>query len=139
MNKMNFMLLTDGENLTWQKVSVDYDAEDYSEQFSKFIQCDWIEAVYVEIENQNYILIVDEEGLYKEDNKINIPASVWYSAMDWNYLIVGNVLIGKQGFVNGEPDIVGLSEEDFRLLKKQENYFIENMHLLKQWTPKNLL
>lgn len=56
--------------------------------------------------NEPYIMIVDEEGLLK-DKPINLWASFAYGET-----IVGDVLIMKEGFRNGEPDIIGLESED---------------------------
>lgn len=52
-----------------------------------------------------YRMIVDEEGLLK-DYEVNPMASYLYNG---NY-IVGNAVIMKEGYVDGEPDIVGLND-----------------------------
>ena len=53
-----------------------------------------------------FCLLIDEEG--KLNHKpINPVASAWYSPVD---PIVGTVVVMKDGYVDGERDIVGLTE-----------------------------
>ena len=52
----------------------------------------------------NHVLVVDEEGLLKENPQTNLIASVLA-----NQLIVGTVLIAREGMRDGEPDIKGFS------------------------------
>lgn len=55
-----------------------------------------------------FCLLVDEEGKLK-GKSINPVASAWYS----KYApLVGTVVVMKDGYVDGERDIVGLTEEE---------------------------
>lgn len=57
---------------------------------------------------QPFCLLIDEEG--KLNHKpINPVASGWYSRVD---PIVGTAVVMKDGYVDGERDIVGLTEEE---------------------------
>lgn len=58
-----------------------------------------------------YVMIVNEDGLIRGHN-FNQIASVLYGTQDHGHPVVGNVVIMKEGFVDGEPDIVGLDPED---------------------------
>lgn len=54
-------------------------------------------------------MVVNEEGLI-ERLPFNAFASVLYGTQHHGHRIVGNVAILKQGYRDGEPDIVGLGE-----------------------------
>ena len=79
------------------------------EFFYKNIGCDLIEIVPLRALQElahlgeNFIMVVDEEGLLKDQPKLNIYASVFYGSM-----IYGNAIIVKD---DGE-DFVGLEKKD---------------------------
>lgn len=77
--------------------------------YSKQIGCEWIEIVRPV--GYNYVLIVDEEGRLKP-NRINPIASMMYGTPKHGEPIVGTCLLMKEGIVDGEPDLVGLTEEE---------------------------
>lgn len=56
-------------------------------------------------------MIVNEEGLLK-GLPMNMVGSILYGYLTHGQPIVGNIVFMKQGFVDGEPDIVGLDDED---------------------------
>lgn len=60
-----------------------------------------------------YLMIVNEEGLLQE-LALNGIGSVLYGTPVHGQPIVGNVVIMKDGFVNGEPDAVGVEIEEIR-------------------------
>lgn len=53
-----------------------------------------------------YVIVCDDEGILKRKS-LNPIASLWYGSA-----IVGDVVIMKEGFRDGEPDIIGLDEEE---------------------------
>jgi len=55
-----------------------------------------------------FCLLVDEEGKLK-GKSINPVTSDWYSKYD---PLAGTVVVMKDGYVDGERDIVGLTEEE---------------------------
>ena len=67
-----------------------------------------------------FIMIVNEEGLLL-GLALNSIASILYGVMQHGQPIVGNVVIMKEGIVDGEPDIVGLDPEDIKAV----SYIIE--------------
>ena len=77
--------------------------------FYKNIGCDLIEIVplraleEVSDEFEKLIMVVDEEGLLKDEPKLNIYASVFYGSM-----IYGNVIIVN----DGGDDFEGMTRED---------------------------
>ena len=97
------LLLT--TNCEFKKVGFENSLEFYYEQ----IGCDMIEIVpiraLIELNEkcENYIMIVDEEGLLKANPKLNVNASIMYGS-----LIYGNAIVVKD---LGE-DFGGLEEED---------------------------
>ena len=56
-------------------------------------------------------MIVNEEGLLKR-LPINVVGSHLYETDKHGYPIVGNIVIMKEGLRNGEPDIIGLEDDD---------------------------
>lgn len=68
------------------------------------------------------LMIVNEEGLLR-GLELNLIASILYGILDHGQPIVGNAVIMKQGFVNGEPDIVGLDDADISILRKVADRF----------------
>lgn len=67
------------------------------------INADSIEIVRFN-RQMKHVLIVDEEGLLKDNPRTNLIASLLAGQM-----IVGTVLIAREGMRNGEPDIKGFS------------------------------
>lgn len=73
------------------------------------IGCDCFEVVYI---GNDYIMIVDESGkICNSPMLINNSATSIYPGKLFDY-IAGDVLVGKVAIVNGERDIVGLSNDD---------------------------
>lgn len=70
-----------------------------------------------------YVLVVNEEGAY--NLPVNLFGSLLYGIMAHGSPIYGNVVIMKEGFRNGEPDVVGLSKRDLLTLGDK----LKEMHL----------
>lgn len=79
------------------------------EQFLRFcyqtIGCSSIETV--RFSSPTDVLIVDEEGLLKDDYQINMVGSALTES-----LIVGGMIIAQLGTRDGEPDLVGYPAMD---------------------------
>ena len=71
----------------------------------------WIEVVHPQGLPHPLCLICNEEGLLL-DLECNAVASEWYGCREHGQVIVGNVVVMKEGYREGEPDIVGLSEDE---------------------------
>ncbi len=86
----------------------------------------YIECVSpIRLNGRNW-MIVNEEGLLK-GLPLNLYGSFLYGTEQHGHPIVGNVVIMKPGFRDGEPDIVGLSEvEAFTICRRAR---IELEHL----------
>lgn len=63
-----------------------------------------------------YCLAVDDNGI-AYDLQVNEVASILYGYINHGNLIVGDVVVFKDAIVNGQPDIVGLDEEDVEAIK----------------------
>ena len=97
---------------------VDIANPDFNDEVHRLVNCKWYELVHLP---GDYYLVVDELGRVCEKPKdVNVLASMLYPGTPHGDPIVGDVLIGKLGYVNGESDMVGLSEEE---LKTLEEYF----------------
>ena len=94
---------------------VEIPSSNFNAEVHKYIDCSIYELVRVP---GNYYLIVDENGkMYDEPKPVNIKASMLYPGTPYGDPIVGDVLIGFLGRVNGEPDMVGLDEADIDMLE----------------------
>lgn len=80
------------------------------------LHCDSVEFVRVPrsvLLPQGVLLVVDENGWYRDTIRYNKFASFWYGDA-----ICGDVLIASEGFRNGEPDIVGLDMLQLSFLRQ---------------------
>lgn len=78
--------------------------------YAKQIGCDWIEVVRPKYANDDYMLVLDEEGKLK-DNCINLIASSMYGTFDHGDPIVGNCLLLAEKYRNGEIELCGFTYE----------------------------
>lgn len=83
-----------------------------------------IEVVHPRHLGRPLVMIVNEEGLQLRLD-LNIHGSILYGTHEHGSPIVGNIVIMKEGFVNGEPDIVGLTDEE----ATEICVFFEKMHV----------
>lgn len=58
-----------------------------------------------------FVMVVNEEGLL-HGLQINAIGCILYGTLEHGQPIVGNIVIMKEGFVDGEPYIVGLNDND---------------------------
>lgn len=63
-------------------------------------------------------MIVNEEGLL-ENLPINSIGCLLYGTAFHQCPIVGDIVIMKDGFRNGEPDIVGLTDKEVDIISKE--------------------
>lgn len=71
----------------------------------------YIEIVHPKRLGRPYCMIVNEEGLYHE-LPLNLYGSYLYCTEAHGNPIVGDIVVLKEGFVDGEPDLAGLSDEE---------------------------
>ena len=97
---------------------VDIENENFNDEVHRLINCIYYELVHLP---GDIYLVVDELGKVCEKPKdVNVLASMLYPGTPHGDPIVGDVLIGKLGYVNGESDMVGLSDFELKIL---EEYF----------------
>lgn len=77
----------------------------------------WIEVVRPRGLGRPFVMLVNEEGLL-HDLPMNMVGSFFYQTHVHMQPIVGNVIFMVDGFRDGEPDIVGLSEEQAEHMMK---------------------
>lgn len=95
--------------------TVNFDYSDMSDVVHRELRCDYIETATVKIAGRDFVMLVDGEGAVGDESparNVNIPAWFFYSGLDQEKVIYGDVLIGKEDMVDGEPDVVGLSDKD---------------------------
>lgn len=98
------------------RVNIPY--PEFCENAYKLVDCESFELVSI---REKFYFVVDELGKVRENPKpVNPKASLFYPGSLHGDMIVGDVLIGKHGYVDGEADIVGLSEDE---LKYFESFF----------------
>lgn len=91
------------------------DIDDDLKVFYKLIGCQYVDMVRRKIGDKHYVIICDDEGLFKENPIV--------SAVDTNFkpMFVGNLIIVKDG---EDGEVIGLSEEDIKqILRNTNTYF----------------
>lgn len=71
----------------------------------------YIEVVHPMHLPEGLCMVVDDEGLLK-GSSVNGIASILYGTPEHGHPIVGNAVILREGFVDGERDFVSLTEDD---------------------------
>lgn len=74
-----------------------------------------------------YCMIVNEEGRLL-DLPLNYVGSYFYGTDQHGEPIVGNIVIMKDGYRGGEPDIVGLNDVEAEQIKDVIIDLIESLH-----------
>ena len=121
--KENFIKFVPG-SLRPQYLTVSIaDTEDLLRFLYQEIGCSSIENVYTNLGNgkERIIMIVDEEGLLKDDPEPNLTGCGIYNGM-----IVGNLIIGREVIRDGEPDFGGFESilDAFRIASQAESITI---------------
>ena len=99
-----------------REVELPDDTNGFLNEAEKQLDCSCVEFVY--IPGGHYVMIIDESGkICNPPKRINIRASPLSGGWPSD-CIAGDVIIGKRGFVNGSPDIVGLTDKEINDLKK---------------------
>jgi hypothetical protein len=75
-----------------------------------------------------YCMIVNEEGRLL-DLPLNYVGSYFYGTGQHGEPIVGNIVIMKDGYRNGEPDIVGLDDSEVERVKYTISTLMSMMNL----------
>lgn len=98
------------ENKTVLAVEVRENGESLYEAVRKTIG-GYMENVYPEGLPKDFVMIVDEEGKLK-GKPVNPLASSLYNGTALGDHIIGDVIILKLGTYEGEPDIVGIPDDE---------------------------
>lgn len=77
----------------------------------------WIETVRPRGLDRPYMMLVNDEGLL-HDLPMNTVGSFFYQTHIHGHPIVGNIILMKDGYRDGERDIVGLDEDEAESLMK---------------------
>ena len=103
--------------------------EDFEEPLYKTVGAavgGYIEHVRPMRLKEPYCMIVNEEGrLHKLP--INLVGSFFYGTDFHNEPIVGNIVIMKDGYRNGEPDIVGLDDTEIERVQNSISTLLSKM------------
>ena len=75
-----------------------------------------------------YCMIVNEEGRLL-DLPLNYVGSYFYGTDQHGEPIVGNIVVMKDGFRDGEPDIVGLDDSEVEQVKHTISTLMSMMNL----------
>lgn len=78
----------------------------------------WIEIVHPKRLDTPYCMVVNEEGLLM-DLPLNLYGSYLYCTELHGNPIVGDIVILKEGWIHGERDFDGLSDEECRTFAEQ--------------------
>ena len=104
--------------------------EDSLEFYYKHIECNLIdivrpynlESLGYEFKKHKFILIVDDEGLLKNNFKINLHASLAYGDG-----LAGHVLVCKEEYTDNGIITVGLTEEDVDIFNKGMSKLVDKL------------
>lgn len=104
--------------------------EDFEEPLYKTVGAavgGYIEHVRPMRLKEPFCMIVNEEGrLHKLP--INLVGSFFYGTDFHNEPIVGNIVIMKDGYRNGEPDIVGLDDTEIERVQNSISTLLSKMN-----------
>lgn len=95
-----------------------------------------IEMVRPKYLSQPYCMIVNEDGI-SLDLPLNHIGCLLYGTQEHGHPILGDVVFLKDGFTNGERDIVGLDEDEVKTLA-QELSDMRGEHIDPAWFLKVL-
>lgn len=87
-------------------------------RLQRAIDCDCIDIVHAKNLKEPYCLVVDDEGLLKEEPEMNLVASYLYGALDHGQPLCGDAIIMKDRFTDDGIDTVGLDDEDLEYLRE---------------------
>lgn len=62
---------------------------------------------------KDFVMIIDEEGLLKENPTANVVGTILYGALQTQYPIMGDILIAHEGMTNEGPSLTPPKEEEF--------------------------
>lgn len=111
-HSMTFLLLKANGELSRVDLPIGESSEAFNSRVKKLIGCEYYEVVSIK---DGFYFLVDELGKVVDPPKpINPKASLFYPGSLHGDPIVGDVLIGKHGYVDGEPDVVGLDEDELK-------------------------
>lgn len=118
---------------------MEFPKEDKLDWYYEQIECDCIDIVDPHGVNKvakehdlkavigKFCLICDDDGLLKEDPKVNPIASLLYGVDDHGQALFGKVLVAKNHVTEDGIETVGLSDHDVMLLQVCINTLID-MH-----------
>ena len=87
---------------------VEFEHSELLKKCHELCNCEYIETVYLP-HYGDLLMIVDDSGKITDPPKrVNPVASMLYPGTLHGDYIVGDVLLGREGEVDGEPDITGL-------------------------------
>lgn len=86
--------------------------------FPRQIGCEYFENVYPRGLADPYMMIVDEQGLFKDKPVLNFFASWLYGTHQHGQPIVGDVLIMKTVETEDGPDVAGLEKEEAETIQE---------------------
>lgn len=90
-------------------------SESILKDFAELIKCETVTRFTSNIEElKDYSFWIDEEGLLKENSILNPIASYCYGANIHGQGIMGNAIVARRGFVNGEETIEELTTKDIK-------------------------
>lgn len=92
---------------------VEYDAPHYD--VIKTAVDGWYEHVNPIGLEEPYCMMVNEEGLLL-NLPLNVTGSLLYGTEIHGQPIVGDIIFLKDGYCNGEPDVVGITEDEAQAL-----------------------
>lgn len=89
----------------------------------------WYEHVHPMGLKHPYSMMVNEEGLL-HGLPLNALGSMLYGTHIHGQPIVGNIVIVKEGYYGGEPDVIGMAEDEAKAFGDE---FVKTTHGIVHW------
>lgn len=106
---------------------IEFDKKEGLDFYYKNLNCDLIDIVGTIWEDA--VLVVDDEGLFKQSPQINFTASVLYGIGDHGQPIVGDALLCTNAYTPDGVETVGFEKEKAETLLDILTMFTPPIHL----------
>ena len=109
---------------------LDIRVEDFAEPLYKTVGAaigGYIEHVRPMRLKEPFCMVVNDEGRLRGLSR-NLVGSFLYGTDLHGEPVVGNIVIMKDGYCNGEPDIVGLTDEEVERVQSSMSILVSKMN-----------
>ena len=117
-SKLNFGVLLGVDYMRIEKMVLPSDVNKM-EALRNAIGCEYVELVHPEALPWPYVMVVDEEGLMKDEPSLNVIGSYLYGTYKHGSPIVGNAVIMKEQETDEGVDLAWLTGPEVVAMEKR--------------------